>query len=52
MKMHIEYYKGEGSGFPQVRAMVSLVNLNLAVVHPNTENASTTCYLVYANPCE
>ncbi len=35
---HIEYYKGEGGGFPQVRAMVNLVNLCLLVVHPCTKN--------------
>jgi len=28
MKRHKVYYKGEGGGFPQVRAMVSLVNPN------------------------
>jgi hypothetical protein len=26
MTRHIIYYKGEGGGFPQVRAVVSLVN--------------------------
>jgi hypothetical protein len=26
MERHKVYYKGEGGGFPQVRAMVSLVN--------------------------
>jgi hypothetical protein len=26
VKRHIEYYKGEGDGFPQVQAVVSLVN--------------------------
>jgi len=35
------YYKGEGGGFPQVRAMVSLVNPNVPVVRPNTKNAPT-----------
>jgi len=29
---HREYYKGEGGGFPQVWAMVSLVNPCLPVV--------------------
>ncbi len=29
MERHKVYYKGEGGGFPQVRAMVNLVNLNL-----------------------
>jgi hypothetical protein len=28
VKRHIEYYKGEGDGFPQVRAVVSLVSPN------------------------
>jgi hypothetical protein len=37
------YYKGEGGGFPQVQAMVSLVSLvspSLIVVRPNTKSAS------------
>jgi hypothetical protein len=29
----------EGDGFPQVRAVVSLVSLNLPVIHFNTKNA-------------
>ncbi len=38
----VEYIiKGEGGGFPEVRAMVSLVNLRLHVVHPNTKSAQT-----------
>ncbi len=28
VEKHIVYYKGEGGGFPQVRVVVSLVNLN------------------------
>jgi hypothetical protein len=28
MERHIIYYKGEGGGFPQVRAMVNLMDLN------------------------
>jgi hypothetical protein len=36
-----EYYKREGGGFPQVRAMVSLVSLRLPVVRPNTKSAQT-----------
>jgi hypothetical protein len=39
MARHKVYYKGEGGGFPQVRAVVSLVNLSLSVVHPNTKRA-------------
>jgi hypothetical protein len=31
---HIVYYKGEGGGFLQVRAVVSLVNLCLPMVRP------------------
>ncbi len=38
---HIVYYKGEGGGFPQVRAMVSLVSLNLLVVRSSMKNAQT-----------
>jgi hypothetical protein len=36
-----EYYKGEGGGFPQVRAMMSLVNPRLPVARPNTKSAQT-----------
>ncbi len=28
VERHIVYYKGEGDGFPQVRALVSLVSLS------------------------
>ncbi len=35
------YYKGEGGGFPQVQAVMSLVSLRLPVVHPNTKSAPT-----------
>ncbi len=38
---HIVYYKGEGGGFPQVHAVMSLMNLCLLVVHPNTKSAPT-----------
>jgi hypothetical protein len=31
------YYKGEGGGFPQVQAMVSLMSLNLPVACPSTK---------------
>ncbi len=34
---HRVYYKGEGGGFPQVRAVVSLVNLCLPVARPCTK---------------
>jgi hypothetical protein len=36
---HRVYYKGEGGGFPKVQVVVSLVNLSLLVVRPNTKNA-------------
>jgi hypothetical protein len=39
---HREYYKGEGSGFPQVRAVVSLVSLCLLMVRPCTKSAPIT----------
>jgi hypothetical protein len=32
MVNHIEYYKGEVGGFPQVQAVVSLVSLCMLVV--------------------
>jgi len=37
---HREYYMGEGDGFPRVRAMVSLVSLELLVVCFNTKGVS------------
>jgi hypothetical protein len=44
------YYKGEGGGFPQIWAVVSLTNLRLPVTHPSTKSAPTmhspTCCLV------
>jgi len=39
MGMHKIYYKGEGGGFFQVRAMMNLVNPCLLVVHSCTKNA-------------
>jgi hypothetical protein len=41
VERHIVYYKGEGSGFPQVRAVVNLVSPNLLVVRPSTKSAPT-----------
>jgi hypothetical protein len=41
MVRHREYYEGEGGGFPQVWAMVSLVSLCLLVVRPCTKSAPT-----------
>ncbi len=38
MARHRVYYKGEGGGFPQVRAMVSLVSPSLLVAHPSTKS--------------
>jgi hypothetical protein len=35
------YYKGEGGGCPQVRAVVNLMNLRLPVVRPSTKNVPT-----------
>jgi hypothetical protein len=37
MERHKVYYKGEGDGFPQVWAVVNLVNPSLPVFHPNTK---------------
>jgi len=39
MERHIVYYKGEGGGFPQVRAVVSLVSPSLPVAHFSTKSA-------------
>jgi len=39
MEKHKVYYKGEGGGFPQVWAGVSLVSLNLPVARPSTKSA-------------
>ncbi len=38
---HIVYYKGEGGGFPQVRAVVSLVS-ELLVARPSVSHTDTT----------
>ncbi len=35
------YYKGEGGGFPQVWAMVSLMSLRSLVVRPSIKSAQT-----------
>ncbi len=35
---HKVYYKGEGGGFPQVWAMVSLVSQSLPVICRNTKS--------------
>ncbi len=39
VKRHKVYYKGEGGGFPQVRAVVSLVSPNLPVALFSTKSA-------------
>jgi hypothetical protein len=38
MERHKVYYKGEGGGFPQVRAVVSLVSPSLPLVHSSTKS--------------
>jgi hypothetical protein len=38
---HKVYYKGEGGGFPQVLAVVSLVNSCMPVVRPSTKSTQT-----------
>jgi hypothetical protein len=56
MVNHKEYYNGEGVGFFQMHAMMSLVNLCMHVIRSCTKNAPTmhqpTCYLVCAGPYE
>ncbi len=37
LERHRVYYKGEGGGFPQVRAVMSLVSPNLFVACPSTK---------------
>jgi hypothetical protein len=41
VERHIVYYKEEGVGFPQVRAVVSLVSPSLPVARPSTKSAQT-----------
>jgi hypothetical protein len=41
MANHREYYKGEGGDFPQVQAMVSLVNPCVPMARMCTKNALT-----------
>jgi hypothetical protein len=41
VERHKVYYKGEGGGFPQVRAMASLVSPSLPMVRFNTKSAQT-----------
>jgi hypothetical protein len=39
VERHRVYYKGEGGGFPRVRAVVSLVSPNLPMVRSSTKSA-------------
>jgi hypothetical protein len=41
VERHRVYYKGEGCGFPQVRAVVSLVSLSLPMARPSTKSVQT-----------
>jgi len=41
MERHKVYYKGEGGGFPQIRAVVSFVRLSLPMARPSTKSAPT-----------
>jgi len=41
MERHKIYYKGEGGGFPQVRAVVNFVSPSLPVACPSTKSALT-----------
>jgi len=41
VERHRVYYKGEGGGFPQVRAVVSLVSPNLLVACLSTKSVPT-----------
>jgi hypothetical protein len=40
--MHWKYYKGEGGGFPQVRAAVNLISLCMPMACPCTKSLPTT----------
>jgi hypothetical protein len=41
VERHKVYYKGEGGGFPKIRAVVSLVSPSLFVACPNTKSVPT-----------
>jgi hypothetical protein len=41
VERHGIYYKEEGGGFPQVRAVVSFLSSSSLVVRPSTKSAST-----------
>jgi hypothetical protein len=36
---HKVYYKGEGGGFPQIRAVMSFMSPNLPMTFPSTKSA-------------
>jgi hypothetical protein len=42
MEKHRVYYKGEGGGFPQIWAVVSLVSPSLPMARPNTKSVPIT----------
>jgi len=48
VERHKKYYMGEGGGFPQVQAVVSLVNLELLMTYPSTKGVLK---MVFANLC-
>jgi hypothetical protein len=39
MEKHIEYYMGEGGGFPRVRVVVSQVSSGVPMACPSTKSA-------------
>ncbi len=41
VERHRVYYKGEGGGFPQVQAVVSLCESELPVVRPSIKSVPT-----------
>ncbi len=41
VERHRVYYKGEGGGFPQVWAMMSIVNPSLPMACPSTKSVPT-----------
>jgi len=53
VKKHIVYYKGEGDGFPQVQAVMSLMSPSLPVAHPSIKSVPTIQLVWFcANPSE
>jgi hypothetical protein len=41
VERHKIYYKGEGGGFPEAHAVVSLVSPSLPMVRPSTKSVPT-----------